>query len=55
SALFNEIDISNLSVAECSTRNINHSFQVRLSFESHCMLVRVFAHSMFYLPDTQCV
>ncbi|XP_055868599.1 diacylglycerol kinase delta-like isoform X5 [Biomphalaria glabrata] len=28
SALFNEIDISNLSVAECSTRNINHSFQV---------------------------
>ncbi|KAI8770759.1 diacylglycerol kinase delta isoform X10, partial [Biomphalaria glabrata] len=29
SALFNEIDISNLSVAECSTRNINHSFQMK--------------------------
>ncbi|XP_059151965.1 diacylglycerol kinase delta-like [Physella acuta] len=28
SAIFNEIDITNLSVAECSTRNINHSFQV---------------------------
>ncbi|KAK3780598.1 hypothetical protein RRG08_037536 [Elysia crispata] len=28
SAIFNEIDISNVSVAECSTRNINHSFQM---------------------------
>ncbi|XP_076435509.1 diacylglycerol kinase delta-like isoform X2 [Babylonia areolata] len=28
SSLFNDIDLSNLSVAECSTKNINHSFQV---------------------------
>ncbi|XP_025079180.1 diacylglycerol kinase delta-like isoform X4 [Pomacea canaliculata] len=28
SALYDDIDLSNLSVAECSTKNINHSFQV---------------------------
>ncbi|CAI9736844.1 diacylglycerol kinase delta-like isoform X2 [Octopus vulgaris] len=27
-AIFDEIDLSDLSVAECSTKNINHSFQV---------------------------
>ena len=29
SSIFDEIELTDLSVAECSTKNINHSFQVR--------------------------
>lgn len=30
SVIFDEIELTDLSVAECSTKNINHSFQVSL-------------------------
>ncbi|XP_050417388.1 diacylglycerol kinase delta isoform X2 [Patella vulgata] len=34
SLVFDEIDLTNLSVAECSTKNINHSFQVITPFRN---------------------
>ncbi|XP_046342840.1 diacylglycerol kinase delta-like isoform X3 [Haliotis rufescens] len=34
SLIFDEIDLTNLSVAECSTKNINHSFQVITPFRN---------------------
>lgn len=29
SAIFEEVDLTDLSIAECSIKNVNHSFQVR--------------------------
>ncbi|XP_062576598.1 diacylglycerol kinase delta-like [Saccostrea cucullata] len=34
SAIFDEIELTDLSVAECSTKNINHSFQVITPFRN---------------------
>ncbi|GAB6019773.1 hypothetical protein CHUAL_001321 [Chamberlinius hualienensis] len=37
SVIFDEIDLNDLSVAECSTKNVNHSFQVITPFR--CLVV----------------
>ena len=35
-AVFNEIELTDLTLAECSIKNANHSFQVSKNNNIHC-------------------
>lgn len=42
SVIFDEIDLTDLSVAECSTKNENHSFQVSILLLINTIRVSIF-------------